>query len=148
MRSIFYLALPVVLLLGCGGGGDTDSVHGTVKMDDKPLEKARVHFIPEKGKGRPATGITDSEGYYELLYSSSQSGAQSGKYTVRITTGEAARESDDGETIAAVPETVPAKYNSETTLKFEVVAGENNEANFDLKSGGKIEKVATTLDDE
>lgn len=37
-----------------------------------------------------------------------------------------------------MPERIPIQFNAESTLQFEVVAGEVNVANFDLMSKGKI----------
>jgi hypothetical protein len=107
-------------------------------MDGKPLANAYVEFVTQGA--RPAYGKTDSEGKYVLEYTASQTGAVPGEYTVKIRTGDEAHVSPDGDPVPAVPETVPSKYNSKTTLKFTVVDGQDNEANFDLDSEGTIDR--------
>lgn len=107
---------------GCGGAASDDTpelgtVSGTVTLDGSPVPKATVTFKPEAG-GRPSSGTTDDQGYYELQYSLNNNGAVPGKHTVRITTAttitnEAGEDTD-------VPEKIPAKYNSETELTEEV----------------------------
>jgi hypothetical protein len=37
-------------------------------------------------------------------------------------------------------ETIPVEYNSRSKLSFKVEAGKKNIANFDLKSGGKVDQ--------
>jgi len=140
VRSWICLALPTVLLLGCGGGSgvDTSGVHGTVTMDGQPLANAYLEFI--QSGTRPAYGKTDSSGNYTLEYTASQTGAVPGEYKVKINTGDEANLGLDGEMVPAVKETVPSKYNSETTLTFTVVDGESNVANFELDSAGTIEQ--------
>jgi hypothetical protein len=116
----------LLLMIGCGGGGDRPTlgrVHGRVTMDGEPLAKAGIAFQP-KEKGRESFARTDAKGEYELTYLGEVKGAGIGENSVRITT----QKSNDPKT-----ETVPAKYNKQTTLRFEVKAGDN-EANFDLTS--------------
>ncbi len=141
MRSWICLALPAVMLLGCGGGSgvDTSGVHGTVTMDGQPLANAYLEFV--LAGSRPAYGKTDSSGNYTLDYTASQTGAVPGEYTVRITTGDEANIGVDGEEIAAVKESVPNRYNTETTLTFNVKDGESNVADFELTSEGDIDVV-------
>ena len=129
LRFVFigFALLPLTSLIGCGDG-KVASVSGTVTLDNKPLNKAQITFRPV-GKGRPSTGFTDENGYYYLQYTTKQNGAEIGEHTVSITTGV---EGDGGE-IKDIPETVPAKYNSETTLKKEVTSGSNT-IDFDLTS--------------
>jgi hypothetical protein len=117
-------------LAGCGGVSDapeTGDVSGYVKLDGQPVSGATVIFQPTEG--RPSNGRTDDEGYYELTYSRSQSGAKLGSHQVRITTF---IEADD-EGTPGVEEKIPVKYNAKTELTKEVEAGDN-EINFDLTS--------------
>ncbi len=116
----------LLLIAGCGDGGGRPSlgrVHGRVTMDGQPLAKAAVRFQP-KEKGRESFGKTDANGEYELTYLGEVKGAGLGENTVRIST----QRTNDPKT-----ETVPAKYNTQTTLSFEVKAGDNK-ADFDLLS--------------
>lgn len=134
------LTLLAVLLTGCGGGGDPNvvEVEGTVTMDGKPLPKATVLFI--SGQGRPSGAITDDAGHYRLNYTADQAGARVGKNRIQITTAQGPLETEDGTPIPPVRESVPTKYNTESTLEFQVVQGKKNIADFALDSKGKITK--------
>ncbi len=117
----------LLAVAGCGGQSDRPAlgrVHGRVTLDGKPLAKAGVGFQP-KGKGRESFATTDENGEYELNYRADVQGAGAGDNAVRITK----QTSHDWRS-----ETVPAKYNRQSTLRFEVKAGEDNVANFDLLS--------------
>ena len=82
------------------------------------MEHARIVFQPD-GEAAPSTATTDEHGRYELIYSTERNGAVVGTHTVMISTYKqlpGGRES---------PERVPLKYNEETELERDVVAGEN-----------------------
>lgn len=122
-----------VAAIGCGGAPadtpDLGVVSGTVKLDGQPLGDATVSFSPESG--RTSTAITDEAGEYELEYTASLKGAKIGMHSVTITTFVEAEDPDDSGT--AVAEKVPTKYNKQTTLSKDVVAGDNA-IDFELKS--------------
>lgn len=114
----------LIVVAGCGGSGDRPAlgrVHGRVTLGGKPLAHAGIAFQP-KTNGRESFGTTDANGEYELTYLGQVKGAGLGENSVRITT----QKTNDPKT-----ETVPAKYNTATTLRFDVKAGDQ-EANFDL----------------
>jgi hypothetical protein len=110
-------------LTGCGGGAsdlpDLAPVTGTVTQGGQPLEGATVVFEPEKGA--PSIGATDATGRYELYYHDLK-GAIPGKHTVRIS-------KLDGE---AGPETVPARFNAQSTITKEVSATEPNDIKIEI----------------
>jgi hypothetical protein len=115
----WVLATAVGLLVspvGCasGDGPELGLVTGKVTLDGKPLRGALVVFAPRKG-GRQSSGLTDSEGRYDLAYLRGIRGAVVGPHRVRIST---ARE-DKPE------ETVPSRYNAKTKLVAEIRPGEN-----------------------
>ena len=121
-------ALCGVCLLSLAGCSHSDRptlgrVHGRVTMDGEPLKHAGIAFQPA-AKGREAHALTDANGEFELKYAPGVQGSGIGNNSVRITT----QSSPDPST-----ETVPAKYNRQTTLTFDVQKGDN-EANFDLTS--------------
>lgn len=123
---------PLLLCVGCGGGGASDqpdlgTVSGEVKMDGQPLANVTVTFEP--AQGRPSVGKTDESGKYELGYLNDIKGAVIGSHTVSISTPQEAP-TPAGQTYK---DPIPAKYNSKTTLKEEVKAGENT-INFELTS--------------
>ena len=113
----------LVLIAGCGSSDRPalGRVHGRVTLGGKPLAHAGIGFQP-KAKGRESYATTNGNGEYELTYLGQVKGAGLGENSVRITT----QRSNDERT-----ETMPAKYNTATTLRFEVKAGDQ-EANFDL----------------
>jgi hypothetical protein len=86
----------------------------TVKMNKKPLSGATVTFEPEKFLGtnvKPATGKTDKNGIANVTIQVAQgepNGVACGLYLVRISKEEGGKE------------TVPARYNTQTTLGKEV----------------------------
>lgn len=129
------LALAIVVS-GCGPSGpEISRVTGTIKMDGKPLPAAVVMFVPDHG--RPSAAETDANGKYVLEFSAGRKGAIPGNNRVEINTGRLAYERD-GKQYPAVKESVPAKYNRNTELTFNVEPGKSNVADFDLQSGGKI----------
>ena len=76
----------MVLASGCSSEPakpQTYPVTGTVMMKGKPLENARVIFVPGQG-GAPASGVTDKDGKYSLTTHTSGDGAQAGTYGVKV----------------------------------------------------------------
>ena len=133
----FGACLLSAALAGCGSDGpEIAGVEGTVTMDGKPLPNAAVVFVPEGG--RPAGARTDENGHYVLNFSAGRQGAIPGKSRIRISTLSDPYEAEDGTSVPGSPETIPARYNAQTTLQYEVKAGETNVANFDLDSEGPI----------
>lgn len=106
-----------VLFSGCArnDGPELGSVTGTVSMNGKPLDNARVAFW--LGHSRPSEGITDSRGRYELRYTVNQTGALIGEHQVRIST--AIPQPDD----TMAPERVPAEFNKRSNLVRAVKPG-------------------------
>lgn len=133
------LALLAGLLLfvtaGCNSS-NLPSVEGTVTLDGKPLAEATVLFI--NSQTRPSAAKTDVNGFYRLQFSDRESGAVPGVNIVRITTAQGVGINEDGTSIPAVKERVPAKYNTKTTLQFDVQPKGQNVANWDLDSQGEI----------
>ncbi len=129
-----------LLALACFGcaqdGPEIAGVEGTITMDGEPLADASVVFIPENG--RPAGAATDSSGHYVLTFTAGREGTMPGKNKVQISTAADPSETPDGEPVPARPETIPMKYNAQTTLEFTVEADKKNIANFDLESGGDL----------
>jgi hypothetical protein len=111
-------------------------VSGIVTLDGKPLGEANLTFQPAtEGKiaGAGSFAFTDASGAYSLhTVDSDQPGAVVGKHRVEI---RLVVPSYDGDPAKRPPsKTLPAKYNSQTELQFDVPAGGTDKANFDLKS--------------
>lgn len=77
------LALALLLLVACGCGKRMAKVEGKVFLDDQPLDGATVMFQPEGG-GRPASGMTGSDGVFHLTTYTTGDGALAGDYKVVI----------------------------------------------------------------
>lgn len=132
----FLCSAVLSVMIGCGPSGpEIARVQGVVTMDGKPLPAAVIMFVPEHG--RPSASETDDNGKYVLEFSAGRKGAIPGKNRVEINTARLAYEKD-GKQYPAVKESVPAIYNRNTELEFNVEPGKTNTANFDLKSGGKV----------
>jgi hypothetical protein len=68
-------------VVGCGSS-PTVKVTGTVTVNGQPAENVEVQFFP-KG-GRPASGVTNSEGKYELSTFKPGDGAMPGESLVTL----------------------------------------------------------------
>lgn len=125
--------------LGCGSGGSTARVEGTITLDDKPLADIRVLFQPENKSAETAAmgsyGLTNAQGKYSLKLSDSNApGAAIGRHTVTLADklAEDAQDSDAG--FSKGPKSrIPVKY-LKTPLTFEVKPGATNDGSFQLTS--------------
>ena len=133
IQSCFLCAM-VLVIAGCGGDPNLATVTGKVTLDGEPLADAFLTFFPTGGEGSTSAGVTDANGEYTLKFSRDKAGAWIGENRVEITTADV--ESVDGEDVA-IPEKVPAKYNTNTELVRDVKAG-NNRLDFELNSSGEI----------
>jgi hypothetical protein len=102
-------------------------VHGVIMLDKKPLANAFVYFKAKKAtKGSKigtAIGKTDDAGHYELRYLTDEyPGAVVGLNKVRIQAADS-----NGRSL------ISSEYAGRTTLSADVISGENNEFNFELK---------------
>lgn len=78
----WILLLPALAALGCGGA---NTVKGRVLLDGQPVAGATVLFMPDPdGQGRPATGTTDSDGYFYLTTYRRDDGALPGTYRIVV----------------------------------------------------------------
>ncbi len=138
------IVLAAFMLAGCESPTDYSSlelvdVTGKVTMDGQPLAGATVRF--EGPPNRFADGMTDAAGQYRLMYDSNQPGCMPGEKVVRIVQGSLGEGSDegggeegpDGRVVAPAAQSVPAAYNSQSTLKANVAASDTT-FDFDLKS--------------
>ena len=130
--------------VGCGPGGDQPelgTVTGTITLDGQPLGGVAVVFQPDSG--RPARGMTDANGKYELTYIRQTKGTKVGPNRVEIAPSEEGEveEAESGEEesqdAAAKPKSgkraVPARYNVKSELKVDVKSGANT-FDFPLES--------------
>jgi hypothetical protein len=85
-RYRICVVLGVVALCAFAGCGRSNlvKVNGVVTLDGKPLSWATITFNPIGG-GRPASGLSDENGNFELTTSSTNDGAAPGEYKVTVT---------------------------------------------------------------
>lgn len=116
----------LMCIVGCTGESMVP-VTGTVTLDGKPVSGLEVNFEPtgEIGNRGTATGYTQADGSFSLMYPGYKEGAPLGEYTVRIIGGESL---DDGTKVR-----VPPKYNTDSELK-ETVTSTENTFTFNLES--------------
>lgn len=124
------------------------AVSGTVTLDGEPIAEASLTFMPQDG-GRPAFGITDSEGSFTLTTFADGDGAVHGEHLVTIVAVEedvdskAEELADEFGSLSEVMQPsrrqrqiwrVPQRYSESGTsgLQFDVKRGEKNIANFSL----------------
>jgi hypothetical protein len=138
MCARLLLGLALVLALGCGSR-KLAPVSGKVTLNDKPLANAMVSFQPiapagttEAGPG--STGKTNEKGEFTLKSSSGQDGAWVGEHRVIISSLASKPGQEDRRGGPKLQETIPERYNSQTTLKFTVKPGGSKEADFKLTS--------------
>src|SRR5262249_26982426 len=130
--SVF--ALTALLAAGCNSGAKIVPVSGTVTLDGKPLVNAHVAFQPiasgvRKGGSVGSYAVTEEGGRFTLRsFTDDQPGAAVGKHRVEI---DLKVESDDAPRgNKPPPKHLPARYNRDTELEYEVPPGGATAANF------------------
>jgi hypothetical protein len=113
---------------GCWGGRrdePTYDVSGTVTIDSVPLKDGFINFESEQPDGQPPGSAQITNGAYATK-------ARAGTRKVTITSEKPTGEKDSGGHDITV-NWLPAKYNTESTLKAEVTAAGPNKFDFQLK---------------
>ncbi len=119
---------------GCGPRGNHAAIGGQVTLDGQPLAQGSILFVPIEGTSGTATGGDIREGKYHIA---SAKGPAVGWNRVEITavrpSGKQAPDpmGPPGRTREMYVSAVAARFNTDSTLKFEVQAGDNT-ANFDV----------------
>jgi hypothetical protein len=119
-----------IVVFGCRNEVELGNALGVVTIDGKPAKDLTIRFVPIGG-GRSALGRTDENGFYEMQYSATASGALVGPVRVEITAAE--EETDAAGNSRMKPETIPARYNMNSELKADVGSGDNS-FDFDLEA--------------
>jgi hypothetical protein len=126
------LLTALALAAGCGPGPGTGEVSGTVMVDGQPAPPgSSITFVPADGKSPTAGALIEN-----------------GKYTTRVPVGpakvqvrapktvakpKAGKQAGPGADADLVEESLPAKYNDNTTLTYDVKPGTNTK-DWDLKT--------------
>lgn len=124
--------------VGCGERGpQLAPISGVVTLDGEPLANAVINFQPVASASGANPGVgssarTDSEGRFVLETIDGKPGAVVGPHKVKIFSyspeSPVASDVDTEPTVERVPE----EYNYRSKLIFEVPAGGDPEARFDL----------------
>jgi len=95
------------------------AVSGSVRLEGRPLPRGEIRFEPIQGTAAPASGARIVNGAYAVT---SRGGVVPGRYRVTITSlvPPQLAEAQDGEGPPKPPVKIPARYNSESTLKAEI----------------------------
>lgn len=85
-----FVAAVLVAGFGCGGpAAKLVKTEGVVTLDGAPVAGAMVTFHPNDEKGPVATGLTSSDGVFELQTYAAADGALPGSYKVTVRKTEA-----------------------------------------------------------
>ncbi|MBA4105134.1 MAG: hypothetical protein C0485_05195 [Pirellula sp.] len=114
-----------VAILGCGAGDGKVLVSGVVTFDGSPMPDGYITFTPEGGGTPEAAPI--AAGKFEL-------GLKPGSHRVEVEASHFVGEKNPIMGLQPREQYVPVRYNSETTLRGDVKAGDENAFVFDLTS--------------
>ena len=131
------LLVSLLVALGCGkDGANRGAISGEVTLDGQPFEQGSILFTPIEGTKGTVAGGEIAKGRYQL---SGKAGPTVGWNSVEI---RAVRKTGKmvpmpfpsrGKMIEEQVEAVPPRFNSASTLKFEVKPGDNT-ADFAVES--------------
>jgi len=99
VRSLCLLTWAAMVLAGTGCGPGESSVSGVVNMDGQPLDHATVMFHPTTGKGKTASGLSDSNGSFKLSEM-----LPAGEYAVTVSKTEGPMSGGDKPLVPGTPE--------------------------------------------
>lgn len=126
---LMALATALIIAAGCGPKDPRITVHGTVTLDGQPLAEGRVGFIPDD-KALGASGASIEDGRFSIK-------VYKGPSRVEIT---AQKMGQRPAAPGALPEAgivvwsiIPARYNKNSTLSYDVQSASDKPA-FDLTS--------------
>ncbi|MFM9964016.1 MAG: hypothetical protein ACKV2Q_22665 [Planctomycetaceae bacterium] len=134
MRSFHHVCLGLILagLVGCGAGNSVEVVRvtGRVTLDEQPLEKGLIQFLPTDGKGSSAAS--------EIKQGEYQAEVPVGNKRVEITSPKVigqkkAYDTPDSPVMDLLEERIPLEYNGQSQLKANV-SRELKTFDFTLKS--------------
>jgi hypothetical protein len=84
-------------MAGCGDKAKPVKVNGTVTLDGKPLPGATITFLPAGEGGRSASGLSGTDGSFDLTTYKPGDGALAGDYkiTVQVLEGDKSNRGQD-----------------------------------------------------
>ena len=119
------LAAMLLALVGCGPRDGKVPVSGVITFDGSPMPDGYITFTPEGGGTPEAAPI--AAGKFEL-------GVKPGAHRVEIEASHFVGEKNPIMGLQPREQYVPARYNSETTLRSDVNPDGENGLNFELTS--------------
>lgn len=119
MRLYAWLLTGSIICCGCGSG-NLVPVSGTVQREGKAVTGGTVIFAPIGG-GKPAQGIIQPDGAFQLTTAAPNDGAMAGTYHVTVM-GERGSEN----------EASSGTYMGPRDKPLEVIAGKNNEFSINI----------------
>ncbi|QDV52043.1 hypothetical protein Enr17x_41020 [Gimesia fumaroli] len=134
LLSLSIIITLATLMMGCGGGEEGPkqfTVTGTVTLDGQPIPEASILFKDPSGKNKSYfAGVKD--GAYSTKI-------EAGKRKVLITANRPSKDkmvmnAEGTGKEPAMEQYLPAEYNEKSTLEIDVVAGNENQFSFELKS--------------
>ncbi|MBN2291009.1 MAG: hypothetical protein JXM70_01210 [Pirellulales bacterium] len=144
MKLLRVTLLPIALaalattVSGCGPGNplNRQAVSGAVAMDGRPLESGMIEFTPHGREVDVLCGAKIRDGKYKIP---TAQGLPPGKYLVRISSPVADNskpKGDFGPTPGPRPniERVPARYNTQSDIIVEVIDGQANHFDFQIRT--------------
>ena len=113
------LMLLIVLVAGCSKGKPIGDVRGKVTLNGEPLAQGAVQFVPVNGD-TPTTGGLIRDGAFQVE-------VPVAKQRVKISSNTVDKEKTPPNATAdqIVMKSLPAKYNSQSDITLDVVAGAN-----------------------
>lgn len=138
----FYagVLLIIVPLAGCSGSSKTQTVTGTVKLENgKPLAGGRILFQPMGESTQPARGTIAADGTFQLGTFSTGDGAVPGVHKVAIYPAVPEQAVNDPAAVARYMAAVDIRYQNIQTTPLEYTVKSDGSVNhFDIvvKPGG------------
>jgi hypothetical protein len=109
---------------GCSKSSGRQGISGKVSIAGKPLPKGNITFRPLAGTASPSAGAAIVDGQYSI---DAAQGVMPGKFRIEITSSRPGKQKVaapiTGELVAVEEQFLPAKYNTQSQLELEVVAG-------------------------
>lgn len=135
-RYISWAMVAFLVLPGCSGDGSgvsTAPVSGRITLEGQPLPWGVVIFTPTDR--RPATGLIQPDGTYQLSTDKDGDGASIGEHGVSVIYTDQKPGAETNREAPPPKWLVPRRYGepSLSGLQFTVQANTDNVANFDLK---------------
>jgi len=150
MRRAFVIGTVLtvsMLAAGCSSGRKIVPVSGTVTVNGQPAAGLIVSFQPlggegEQNPGRGSSAVTGSDGKFTLIYDGEKPGAFTGKHRVRIFPQLGAEKGQDDNVPtpkgpAKVSIFIPAKWNEDSQVEFDVPSQGTDKADFNIEIAPK-----------